>query len=812
MPSESTSRITTGQFDWSGGVDSNKPATIASPSNPQGLRPNQLQWAVNATMRGGGIQQRYGWTRRAVFPTGIGKFQVAEMYQPIGNVFPYIMTQIGGHVYRVRVDTNDTVQDLSASFDLYNPPDIDRAYMVQGERFMVIQAGDYFTLPMFWDGEKLFRSNGNSPPQLAGATFTVPNIGEPTLVTLPAPPATPIPTNQEFIIGGYRYRQVDPDQRYSIQNSGTSLVTNWDSPEITITVPAGYQLINSHSGSRKLTFLIDKEITFGAAAFNGSFWFHTVAFPPFTQNVFLVEDNITPTASGSVDVQVFNDLPLYEGQPFITAAEFLAGTPQAGSGMSGLSFLSFFALGGGVQFLADPLAVPAANELWLINIDDPRAGTAVTIDGSAFSQLPAGGPMDYYQGRIWIANGRNYMAGDIVRGPNGTGPYDFTDSILNVTENAYLVGGGVFTVPDNSGEIRALKHTAQIDTATGDGLLFVFTRESIYSVNVPITRADWILLEEPIQRLVQFKYGTSSDWSVVPVNGDLFFQSVDGIRSLTEAIRYFGQWGNVPISSEEALAINASNRGLLLFGSGVLFDNRLIQTCLPEQTDIGVIHKGLIPLDFDLISTLQEKLPPAWEGMLEGLDVLQIVQGDFGGRERAFAIVRSALTEGIEVWELTINEFNDFNSFGESRVSWLIETPSFTWNDPFQLKQLETIELWIDRLNGTVEFQVWYRPSAHPCWQFWHAWTECSARSPCELLLPPPACDYPPQVYKQQYRVPMVLPTPEPICNTTLGRPLNLDYGFQIRILIKGFCRVRGLLVHALPKVKSNFEGIRCNV
>lgn len=807
MPSESTSRITTGQFDWSGGVDSNKPATIASPSNPQGLRPNQLQWAVNATMRGGGIQQRYGWTRRAVFPTGIGKFQVAEMYQPIGNVFPYIMTQIGGHVYRVRVDTNDTVQDLSASFDLYNPPEIDRAYMVQGERFMVIQAGDYFTLPLFWDGEKLFRSNGNSPPQLAGATFTVPNIGEPTLVTLPAPPATPIPTNQEFLIGGYRYRQVDPDQRYEIVGSNFFLNKWQNGTGITLnfTIPETYQLINNTSGSSTKTFLIPKDVIVNAGS-GGSPNFNPMTFS--SPYIFLVEDAAVTTPFGTVDAQAWNDLPGYEDKPIITGAEaFGAGSL---SGSSGLGFVTFFGSGGGIQ--QNSLAVPAANELWLLNIDDPRAGTAVTIDGSAFSQLPAGGPMDYYQGRIWIANGRNYMAGDIVRGPNGTGPYDFTDSILNVTENAYLVGGGVFTVPDNSGEIRALKHTAQIDTATGDGLLFVFTRESIYSVNVPITRADWILLEEPIQRLVQFKYGTSSDWSVVPVNGDLFFQSVDGIRSLTEAIRYFGQWGNVPISSEEALAINASNRGLLLFGSGVLFDNRLIQTCLPEQTDIGVIHKGLIPLDFDLISTLQEKLPPAWEGMLEGLDVLQIVQGDFGGRERAFAIVRSALTEGIEVWELTINEFNDFNSFGESRVSWLIETPSFTWNDPFQLKQLETIELWIDRLNGTVEFQVWYRPSAHPCWQFWHAWTECSARSPCELLLPPPACDYPPQVYKQQYRVPMVLPTPEPICNTTLGRPLNLDYGFQIRILIKGFCRVRGLLVHALPKVKSNFEGIRCNV
>lgn len=810
MPEASTRRITTGSLDFSAGVDSNKPATIASPSNPYGLKPNQLGWANNCTMRGGGVTQRWGWVRRSAFPLDIGKFQCGQMYQPRDNsAFPYIVCTIGGHVYRVRVDTNYTVQDLSASFDLYHPADPDRGYMTQGEEFLIIQAGDFFTLPLFWDGEKLFRSNGNNPPALASATFTVPAIGQPTLVTLPVPYSGVGAVNQEFLIGPYRYRQVEPDQKYQIVGNN-SFLNKWQNGtgiQLQFDIPAGFQFINNVSGSSTKTLLTPKPVTVNAGS-GGSPNFNPMVFSD--ADIFLVEDAAPTTPFGTVDAQAWNNLPGYEDQPTVTGMElFGAGSL---SGASGLGFITFFGSGGGIA--ANPLAAPGANEVWLINIDDPRAGTAITIDGSAFTQLPAGGPMDYYQGRIWIANGREYMAGDIVGGPNGTGAYDFRDSILNVTENTYLVGGGNFVVPDNAGNIRALKHTAQIDTSTGEGLLMIFTRQSVYSLNVPVERTKWADLgttTDPVQRIIIFKYGTTSDWSVVSVNGDLFFQSVDGIRSLTEAIRYFGQWGNVPISSEEALAINATNRGLLLFGSGILFDNRLLQTCLGEQTDVGVVHRGIIPLDFDLISTLSEKLPPAWEGLQEGLEILQMLQGDFGGRERAFAIVRSTITGGIEVWEFTLSETTDQNSYGESRVSWVIETPSYTWNDPFLLKELETIELWIDKLYGTADFQVWYRPNSHPCWEFWHSFQECAARSPCELLEPPVPCDYPyPTPYKQQYRQSIVLPKLEPLCNSTNGRPLNLDYAFQIRILIKGYCRIRGLMAHALPKTRSPFEGLRC--
>lgn len=421
--------------------------------------------------------------------------------------------------------------------------------------------------------------------------------------------------------------------------------------------------------------------------------------------------------------------------------------------------------------------------------------------------IPTGECMDYYMGRLWVANGREYLAGDIVRGPSGTGAYGLRDSILYANENTFIANGGVFVVPTLGGNIRALAHSANLDTVLGEGQLFVFTRQQIYSCNVVPTRAEWINLKDPIQRIAQINFGTTGDRSVVNVNGDLFFQSMDGVRSLTVAIRHFQQWGNTPISVEETRAIKFNDRELLRFGSGIEFNNRLLQTALPYQTDVGVVHRALMPLDFNTISSLNEKLPPVWEGIWEGLDFLQVLQGDFGGRQRAFAMVRSRTTGGIEVWEISQNDLFDGD---DNRISWSVETPSFTWNRPFTLKELDTMELWIDELYGTVEFVVEYREGQNPCWRPWHSFSECAARNECEDWGALQPCDYPTQVYSLQYRQSITLPKARGVCDSTNNRPSNIGYSFQVRLKMKGYCRIRGFLIHALERGSAPYEGIRC--
>lgn len=578
-------RLTDGSFDFAGGVDSGKPTTLASDLVPHGLKRDHLAWAVNATMRGGGINQRTGFQPLCTVHPGNALYQGGWLYDAsTQSANPWLMLAIGGHLYQVRVDTDNSVHDLTALSGYDIPATSQQAFFTQGEEFMIVQAGDGVTLPLFYNGTNLWRS----------------------------------------------------------------------------------------------------------------------------------------------------------------------------------------------------LGLAAANP-----------------------ELPPATCMTYHMGRIWYAQDRQYTAGDIVGGPSGSVPYKKRDSILHVTENPLALAGDGFVVPTQSGLIRALRHTANLDTALGEGLLHIFTRKTVYSLNVPVTRTEWTAAKEPLQRVAADK-GAYGDRCLVNVNGDLFYQSPDGVRSLTLAIRYFQQWGNTPISNNIERVLRFNDRSMMRFSSGIEFDNRLLQTMLPYETSVGPAFQAIAALDFDLISSLEEKLPPAWEGVYDGADFLQLFEGDYGGRQRAFAVVRSREDGSIQVWEMTTD---DRRSNGDKRIQWQIETPAYTFGKEFELKKLDGGEIWIDKVFGTVNLDVYYRSDANSCWQFWTTTEFCSARSTCEDE-DFPVC-YPSQPYRENSAFAITLPSPPRAnCNPVQKRQLDRGYQFQVKVVLRGWCRIRGIMIHASPLQKAPFENM----
>lgn len=431
------------------------------------------------------------------------------------------------------------------------------------------------------------------------------------------------------------------------------------------------------------------------------------------------------------------------------------------------------------------------------------------------NEIPAALSMDYYAQRFWYAQGRIVSAADICGGPSGTVTYNRRDSILHVTENPLAAGGDGFNVPINSGPVRALQHAASLDTALGQGPLYIFTAKDIFSLEVPYTRTDWAAADsdnQPRQRVAQLKYGTGADRSVVPVNGDLFYQSFEpAIRPLSLAVRFANQWANTQISRNINRALLQNDRSLLRFGSGMLFDNRLYQTCLPYETPVGTAHKAVALLDFDLVSSLQDTLEgapiPAWEGIGEGLNILQLFSGEFGGLERAFATVYSDNNERIELWELTGAE--RFENGDENRVEWWFETPSYPFGDPFRFKEIHGCDLWIDRLYGTVDFTVEYRMDDDPCWHFWVQFQQCTARNSCERL-EEPVCE-PTTEYREANRKPLSFPHPPPKECAGNGRGVAYKgYSVQLRFRIRGFCRVRGFILKAMPVMEPAYPQLVC--
>lgn len=430
------------------------------------------------------------------------------------------------------------------------------------------------------------------------------------------------------------------------------------------------------------------------------------------------------------------------------------------------------------------------------------------------NEIPAATCMDYYQGRLWYAQGRTYSAGDIVGGDSGTSPYSHRDSVLNVTENPLVLGGDGFTVPDASGNIRALFHNANINTTLGQGQLLIGTRRAVYALDVPVSRSDWIATDsanQPKQTIVQLTNGPVNDWGIVRVNGDVFYPSLEpSIRSLFAAVRNFSQWANPPIASEETRILSFFDRGSMQYMSGILWDDRLLFTALPTVLPQGVVHPAIIPLDFMPINSLSRSTAtPVWEGMYEGLQILQLFVGDFNGMERAFAAVVSTEDSSIQLWELTNYERSDWNKHGELRSTWVIEFPAFTWGDEMRLKRLVSAELWLDKIYGEVHFQMDYRSDQDPCWKLWKVWKTCQARNSAEDVMNP--IPYPLTTYREGYRSNYTLPVPPEVGEPVTGRPACVGYQFQPRLTIKGWCRVRGLYLYANFLERALYEGSVCS-
>lgn len=210
-------------------------------------------------------------------------------------------------------------------------------------------------------------------------------------------------------------------------------------------------------------------------------------------------------------------------------------------------------------------------------------GTPVT-GRPANLQLPPGKMGVYGLGRNWVClpDGKQFIASDLVGGPSGTFENNFRNSVLFVTENNYLVGGGNFTIPGNVGSIKAMRFTATLDQALGQGPLEIFTATNAFSCQAPIDRLTWQSLQNPILTQSLIGNGAMGQNSTIPLNSDTIFRSVDGIRSLILARRDFDVWGNTPISREVEIDLLKDQQDLLRFGSAANFDNRLLMTISPK--------------------------------------------------------------------------------------------------------------------------------------------------------------------------------------------------------------------------------------
>lgn len=421
-------------------------------------------------------------------------------------------------------------------------------------------------------------------------------------------------------------------------------------------------------------------------------------------------------------------------------------------------------------------------------------------------QVPAGTAMVFSSGRLLtcLQDNRQFVVGDLTGADSGTVQYAYRDSVLYLTENDTLDGGGAFSVPINAGELTAFRPIAQIDTSTGQGPTQVFTTGGVFSLNAPTDRTAWATVTFPIGTVSMISGGSTSDRATVNVNGDLWFRSLDGIRSFMVARRDFNTWVNTPMSQEVTRALATDDRNLLGYASAAVFDNRLLMTVNPYRVwDHGICHRGLVVLDFAPVAYLNVRTPPAWEGLWTGVQVLQVLSCTLSGRERCF-IFGYDETQGIQLWEISKDRVGDSDGVNDFPIEWSPETCGLNFPRRDQpspvlpgsdLQRLENGQLFVDEIQGTVTFTLSYRADQDPCWHDWHSWSVCATDTLCpdfgsqECITP--------QVYERQYRQPFRLPNLAYACDPSTNKPYNVGAEFQVKLAITGQCRLKRLEVIA---------------
>ncbi len=430
---------------------------------------------------------------------------------------------------------------------------------------------------------------------------------------------------------------------------------------------------------------------------------------------------------------------------------------------------------------------------------------------SGFDQLPPGYVGAYGWGRIWMCNPNriSFIAGDIVFGQSGTPAYGGRDAILKVTENTFLNEGGAFGIPANAGLMTSMQFLATQDSSLGVGALLVGTQNGIFSVNAPTDRTTWKNLTYPIQTVSLLGYGPMSQNGTVPINGDMWHRRLDGFSSFTVARRDFGMPGNSPNSNEITNLIENDDISLLPYGSGVYFDNRLLETLSPFRGQFGIHHRGVASIIFDSISNLSGNSAPAWEGAWTGVEFLGLTKGMINGIERGFAFV--AGSEDIQLWELMAdNEYTYDRFVTESGAiqSIPIQCSLVTRSEDYGAEQLlKTLYmgcLYADDIADTVTCTIKYKPDQYPDWIVWRTFSVCAANvSQCTIN---PTGQVGCSVWKpfaRLYASRITLGQPNTLAAVSgmvLPLPPRFGHEFQFRIEWTGHWRIRRFETQVMPQ------------
>jgi len=349
----------------------------------------------------------------------------------------------------------------------------------------------------------------------------------------------------------------------------------------------------------------------------------------------------------------------------------------------------------------------------------------------------------FNQNRLFVANaGNEFTGGDPV------GNMLTPDAPLSFEELMLLASpyyGQVFqlTTKSSGEDITAMGFLQVTDTSTGIGPLLIGTNKSIYAYGTDKPRSDWEAGQ--FGAIINYGAGIVGPRAMANVNSDLFFLSADGfVRTLSMSRDEQKRWSRIPISREVEPWMQYHDASLKRFGFVSYFNNKVFFSVNPYrvkavdlfsgQPIADYAHAGFVVLELDNVTSFGEPTKPTWAGLWTGINPMDMAVMD----ERAFVVAKDDLSMN-SIWEINPEINHDTADCKIRYVRSRVYTKEHDFTDPFANKEVHSVDLNLDNLQGDVNIEVKYKPSHSPDFLPWNTvkhkapWRECGM--PCNYFM-----------------------------------------------------------------------------
>jgi hypothetical protein len=292
---------------------------------------------------------------------------------------------------------------------------------------------------------------------------------------------------------------------------------------------------------------------------------------------------------------------------------------------------------------------------------------------------------------------------------------------------------------------------------------------------------------------------------MVNVNSDAFFLSADGyVRSISMSRNEQNTWSRVPISREVENWFKYWDKDLADVAFAGAFNNKVFFSVNPYRmaaTDLytgapisDFAHGGLAVLELDNLTSFGQASKPTWAGLWTACRPMDMVS--LG--TKAFVIAKDAAVNSIYEIDPTVT-YDTYKS-NTRFVRSTVYTREHDFKDAFANKELHSLDLNFDSLQGDFSIQAEYKPSHSALFLPWQTFTH---QAPWRTGAIPTGClinGFAPQHVRE-----VTLGAPaEDLCSPVNGDLLKVFRKVQLRLKLTGkYFEVHEYRIKASPRLQS---------